>query len=648
MKSEQRRSARPDPARRRLRSNLEVLEGRRLLSQSPYPPVNGILIADSSPATNPGPVPPAQIAHPIGSSASALATVEAGNSGKVISGEDRQGNRYTITVKGPGYAIVTDTTPNDGVLDDDIDTITLIGTSATKTTVTGTVAQSYRTPSDYTQLPTLGQIRFNRLQSQAGVKSIILNGFVLTDTITQSPSAQALSPAEGSENQTTGISLPGGVSLLEFEGIDGIFESGLNPSPIVVSIGASTTPIKAKPTIRIDHIYNTAYDNTAFDAGGSGTIPTGPLTSPTVELFINGDVAAFHVVSISQEPDLSTLFPEINGSFLTVPTQVIPTNSAALEYQFPVVGTTGRTSVQAKSIEHIRAAAGVTNVTFSKSTQPFQSSLTGLDSVGAVQFGGPTDAVAIDSRGSIKSIKAAKGLGNPTNNTTVATAFGTPNSDNGYAASGLVGAQIVTEGNIGSLEVAPANTTKLYATSPFLIRSGLNLTDTYVVRPGTALTSTVVAAGGSIGKTHIVGDSKNSEIKSGYNYYSGVTGAEGVTGASSIGPVAIRGDLVDTVVSASYRPTNGNYVGGAAGDGTITGTQAGDIYTTTTGTTALGNKGSGFYSRYNNENKRPTSLGTIKNPTAVTVTTANASGTGTTTATVTTTNATAKAVKAKK
>jgi len=639
MKFKHRRSVRPDPARRRLRSSLEALESRQLLAQTPYLPISGYTIAEHLPALDRGPVPPAIITHPIGSDPNLLATYQ--NAGKHLSGQDRQGNRWNIDVSGPGYAIVTDTTPNDGVLDDDLATISLVGTSLTQTVVTGQVSQSYRTPSSYTQLPTLGQVRFNRLEAQDGVKSIILNGFELTDTITQTVASQILSPAEPNYNAITGVQLHGGVQLLEFEGINGVFPTSLNPSPIVVAIGNATTPIKVHPTIRIDHIYNTAFDDTAFNTAGTQVVPTGPLTSPTVTLFVNGNVAAFNVVSISQQPDFGTLKPEINGTFLLTPTQLIPTQSASLEYQFPIVGTTGRTAVQAKSIDHIRVSGGAINTTFSKSAQPFQSSLTGLDSVGTAQFGGPTDAVAIDARGDIKGLKFAKGIGNPTNNYAVATNFGTPSANNGYAAAkdanglplNLVGGQIVTEGNIGHVVIAPNDTFKQYPQDPVQINSGLNLTDRYLVRPGTALTTTAIVAGGSIGKVHIVGDSRNSEIKSGYNYYSGIGGAEGVTRASKIGPVHIKGDLVDSVVSASFRPKNGSYPNGTGGDGTITGLYAGQIYQTNTGTTALGNTGSGFFSRFNNGNPRPRKLGAVRNPTTVTITDGTTGPT-----TVTTTN----------
>ena len=47
-----------------------------------------------------------------------------------------------ITVHGPGKVIVTDTTPNDGVLDDDINTIQLINTNPKTTYVTGNVIPS--------------------------------------------------------------------------------------------------------------------------------------------------------------------------------------------------------------------------------------------------------------------------------------------------------------------------------------------------------------------------------------------------------------------------------------------------------------------------------------------------------------------------
>jgi hypothetical protein len=614
MSSKRRRSARLDPARYRLWSNLEALETRQLLTQSPYLATNNYPLSDNTPTYSPGSVPVTGPSHPIGTDPAVLATYQ--NEGKDITGEDRQGNRYHLVLKGPGEIIVTDTSPNDGALDDNIDTITLVGTSLTKSVLTGTVEQSFHQPSTTELLATLGQVYFNALVADSGVKTVDLNGFVLTDTITPLGSATT-SPLESALNQTTGINLEGGVGLLEFEGIDGRFPTpnplntateSLNPSmtsdPIDISIGTPTTPLTVQPNIRIDHIYNTVYDSSAFSqdptAGtiNPGTIPTGPLTTPTIDLVVNGATKSFDVGSIGQEPNLANLTPDANNALLNVPTQFIPTSSASLEYQYPIVGTTGRTAVQTTAINHIKASGSVTNVTFSKAIQPFASSLSGLDSVGYVQFGGQTDAVGIDAEGNIKLLAFEKGAGNPTGLSTNPIYYGTPTSADGYAALGQEGVQVVTEGTIGKLVVGPNGSFLQTSQDPSKIQAGLAETELTVSRAGQAVTESLVAAGGSIGKIHIVGDLTGSEIKAGYNYYAAVGGAEGVDGASTVGPLTLRGSLVDSVISASYRPNDGIYGNGndTAGDGSITGTRSGEIVTTTTGKTVLGNEGAGLYS----------------------------------------------------
>ena len=597
MSSSRRRSSRPDSARRRPTRALETLETRQLLAQSPYLPINDYPVGDFTTTTDPGRVPAAQISHPIGSNPATLATYQ--NQGKVIVGQDRQGNRYQLTLTGPGTIIVTDTTPNDGVLDDDIATITLVGTNINTSVLTGTVVASQVPPQDYTELPTLGEVKFNRLQADSGVKRITLNGFVLTDTLLQSNQTNV--------DANTGISLKGGVQRLEFEGINALQADPTNVVPIIIQIGSASTPLTVHPDIRIDSINNTVYDGTGVGLGAVGTIPTGPLTTPSVQLIVNGALASFDVVSITQTSDPSTTTPGVNSTLLAIPVTLIPNFSASLQYQFPIVGTTGRTTVQATSIEHIRASGNVTNTTFSKTAQPFQNSLGGLDSVGAVQIGGTADAVAIDSRGSIKSLKFAKGAGSPIGVSTNPIYYGTPADRDGYPSQGYVGVQVVTEGNIGSIQAAPANQFTQSSQDPAQIQSGLNGTQINVVRPGTAVQSSVVVAAGSIGKTHVVGDIRNSQISAGQNYYSSIGGLEGVTGSSKVGPAKIRGDLVDSVVSASYRSNDGIYGNGndSAGDGTITGTQSGVIYQTANGTTAAGTRGSGFFSRYNSAHPKP-------------------------------------------
>ncbi len=590
MSSSRRRASRPDSARPRPTRDLETLETRQLLSNTPYLAVNAYPLTDFPAAKDPGKVPAAQVDHPIGTSQAVLATYQ--NQGKVITGQDRQGNQYQLTLTGPGTIIVTDATPNDGVLDDDIDTIRLVGTNINTSVLTGTVIESSNAPQSYTQLPTLGQVKFNRLAADSGVKRITLNGFILTDTLTQDGATNI--------NATTGISLKGGVQRLEFEGIDARDPASLNPSPIIIQIGSSSTPLTVHPDIRIDSITNTVYDDTAIGIPGTGVIPTGPLTTPSVQLIVNGALASFDVVSITQTTNPAALTAAVNGGFLTLPVTLIPNDSAALQYQFPIVGTTGRTSVQATSIKHIRASGNVTNTTFSKTAQPFQTSLGGLDSVGAVQIGGTADAVAIDSRGSITSLKFAKGAGSPIGVSNNPIYYGEPADRKGYPANGQVGVQVVTEGNIGSIQAAPADRFTQTSQDPAQIQSGLNGTEVNVVRPGTAVQSSVIVAAGSIGKTHVVGDLRNTQVSAGQNYYSAIGGIESVTGASKIGPAKIKGDLVDTVIAASYRSNDGIYGNGndTAGDGTITGTQSGTVLQTATGTTAAGTRGSGFFSRF--------------------------------------------------
>jgi hypothetical protein len=590
MSSRRRRSARLSPARFRLGSNVEALESRQLLTQSPYLPLKDYALYNNPPALNPGSVPVGPVNHPIGSNPALVATYS--NEGKEITGEDRQGNRYDLRLTGPGEIIVTDTSPNDGALDDNINTITLVGTSLTKSVLTGTVQQSYNSPSSPEALQNLGTVYFNALVADSGVKTIVLNGFVLTDTITP-PGSATLSPLESAMNQTTGINLLGGVGTLDFEGIDGRFptpntansiNTTLNPSmtsdPIEINIGNTTTPLTVEPNIRIDHIDNTVYDSNVYSTDpttgeiNSTTIPTGALTTPTIDLIVNGAIKNFDVVSVGETGDLMSLTPDANQAVLDVPTKYIPTANAALEYYYPTVGSTGRTAVQTTAIKNVTAT-------------------------GSLTIGGQTDAVAIDSNGSIKLLEFEKGLGNPTGDSSNPIYYGTPTSADGYAALGQEGAQIVTEGTIGQLIVGPNGQFTQTSQNPALITSGLAETTVTVNQPGSAVTESLVAAGGSIGKIHIIGDLTNSEIKAGYNYYAAIGGADGVSGSSTVGPLTLRGNLVDSVISASYRPVNGHYGDGSneAGNGTITGVRSGQVVTTSTGSTVLGNTGSGLFAK---------------------------------------------------
>src|SRR3954454_12370939 len=192
MRFMRRRSDRPDPARRGLGSSLEVLEGRQLLSTysatpRPFAVYTPTDLSVRNPITNQRePFTFQRLIRDQNPQSPLL-----NNQGKVVTGKDRQGNEWTITVHGPGSVIVTDATPNDGSLDDTIATIQLIGTSLNDTYVTGTVQGSAFTKTNSTVL-------FNKLIAVSGVNSIILNGFTLTQTVT---------PGTAPNNSNTGIFL---------------------------------------------------------------------------------------------------------------------------------------------------------------------------------------------------------------------------------------------------------------------------------------------------------------------------------------------------------------------------------------------------------------------------------------------------------
>ncbi len=152
------------------------------------------------------------------------------NEGKVVTGTDRAGDTYTITVHGPGQVIVTDTTPNDGVLDDDINTIQIINSNINTTYVTGYVTPSNKELTD-------GTVLFNQLLAVSGVRSIELNNFVLSDQVTPAVTTP------------TGVFLYGGVRVLSFDNIDAQIDTSVTTAPYQIVIGEASTPLKVQPSI---------------------------------------------------------------------------------------------------------------------------------------------------------------------------------------------------------------------------------------------------------------------------------------------------------------------------------------------------------------------------------------------------------------
>lgn len=567
-----RRTARPDSARSRLATNLEVLEGRALLTgghQNPLwqfqPELFGQYSASDLPITNPrtGESVPFSVGHSLSHNSNPNNPLFS-NEGKLVSGKDRAGNEWTITVHGPGYVIVSDLTPNDGVLADDIDRIQLIGTDINNTYVTGNLVTSFRVPDDST-------INFNQLTSTTGVNTIDLNGFTLSQTVV---------PTAGLPNNSeTGIFLSGGVRHLSFHNVEAPVDTSTNDFPVNIVIGDPSTPLDVKPTITIDHIFNTVFDSTATTAPANV-----PLTSPTVNIIVNGEIQTLDMVSVGQ---------------MTV--------DASQHYLFPTVGTTGRTSVQTTGIGHLGVRAGATNLTASRSATPFQNGFTSLSHIDGARFAGPTDAVGLDvSKGRVGSVQYDRGMGNPRGTFIAATTdgaglpstkYGVPADQVGYAALGYLGGQVVAN-RIDKVAIGPGDLRLQTVVNPDFIQLYRQGNTAYFTRPGTAMVNSLVSSSQNIGSVKVVGQTLNSEIKSGFDYASFANGLEGTRAPSRLGPVHVRGDLTNGVLSATYRPFQHFYGTplDTAGPGALTGTSDG-VTTTTNGITPLTNVGSGYFAR---------------------------------------------------
>jgi len=575
------RSGRTDWARRRPVSEPEVLESRQVLS-SGVPAYASPWIPSSLFVTNPIThqkelFNASELINPNNPNSPGL-----NNAGKVVSGTNREGDKWVITVHGPGEVIVTDTTPNDGALDDDINTIQLVGTNPRTTYVTGNVIPSNTLPTgdivtlepvdvsgdadSFTAEPSSGIIKFNQLIDVQGVKSIDLNGFSLNSDVTPAVTT------------TTGIFLYGGVGVLSFDNINARIDTSLTSTPYQIVIGEPNTPLKVQPQIYINHIYNLVFDGQTLD-----TPPTTPVTSPSVQFLINGVVRSFDLTSAT-------------GA-------VVP---AGMQFFFPPVGTTGRTSIQATAIDTLTVHGSAKNTTISRSPVPFSSEASGINYLKKATFGGNADGLGIDVKGKIGKLTFKRGLGNPAGVFTATaanglllptTTYGTPTPATGYPAAGDLGGQIVAK-SIKKLTVKPANQLVQTAQNPDFVQAGIQGYPTYVASPGYSLTNAVITTSGSIGNVSVTGTPLNSEIKTGFDFASYVAGLEGTRQASRISALRVKGDLVNTDASATFRPANNHYdkVTGTAGPGAIGRSVTGKNYDTG-GTTGLGNTGAGVFAR---------------------------------------------------
>lgn len=505
------------------------------------------------------------------------------NGGKVVQGEDRQGNQWVITVHGPGQVVVTDVTPNDGVLMDDLNTIQIVGGNINKTYVTGQVSSSSR-------VLTNGMVQFQHLISQNGVNSIILNGFALAQTV------PSIVPPPSVVVPDINVYLPGGVRTLQIADVNAYNNAGGVYDPFEIVVGDVSAPLKFAPIIRVGTIYNTNYDST------SQSVPAIPSDDPGVIFQIYGPTHAITTNAITRDTPL-----------------------AGLESKYPPTGAQGMTSIATTSIAQFQSMGGVNYTRIAKDNSKSISSFTAMNHAGLIHVGGTADALSVSTNGPIRSLRLMKGLGNPNGTSTATTTFGTPIGSTGFPAAGYLGGQI-NAGAINRVNVGAANTLMRVSNSPGFAQS-LNGSTAYVPTAGNALTNSAITTSGSMGtkpvhtgkikhfgKTIqssasgvvINGDLQTSELAAGFNYNQYVNGVSPLTGPSVIRNLKMKGSLVDSVISASYAPNSGtsDFLSGPSNQvspGKVTGNikKPGLIYFDGRGT-ALGRLGSGVFARRKN------------------------------------------------
>ncbi|MBI1324223.1 hypothetical protein GC170_13715 [bacterium] len=502
------------------------------------------------------------------------------NSNRVLYGEDREGDQYVITVHGPGEVVVTDVTPNDGVLMDDIDTIQIVGSNPHTTYVTAQVTSSNRVLTD-------GMVRFQQLIAENGVNSIILNGFALAQTLPINEDNTVVQPG-------VGVFLPGGVQTLQIADVEAYNDvSGVYATnPVRIVVGDAASPLKKAPIIRVGTIYNTMYSSQA------DSVPNVPQSTPTVSFEVYGPTHAITTNAITRQMPV-----------------------AGLESNYPKPGAQGLTSIATTSIGQFQAIGGVNFTRIARNTGTNISPTTALDHAGLIHIGGTADALSVSSNGPIRSLRLMRGLGDPSGTSTATQYYGTTAGQKGFPAYGYMGGQI-NAGAINRINIGAANTIMQVSNSPQFIQRTQGVTN-YFPRAGSAMTNAAITTSGSMGTkpvhtgsiNHfgkkiqsnatgvlIRGDLAQSEIASGFDYNQYVTGVSPVTGPSVIRGLRMKGSLVDSVISASYAPDTTTQDFLQATDQVSPGAIHGGIYGPGLAYddgrgTALGRLGSGLFAR---------------------------------------------------
>src|SRR5271166_858219 len=374
-----------------------------------------------------------------------------------VSGTDSKGDRWTLTLYGPGTLNVVDKngtafTPANQYTPDDINTITVSGTITAESRLVGKVTYvpansdgrvffqqlTINNTGEYGQLnPAL--VRPRAATPQNGIAAVDMPGFWLGDTSGAKPST----PSSFHTNffLAGGIDAPEGINVLRFGGVDTtnvpasgdtLDQTGQN-NEFVINLGP---PIAGGTSIIVNRVMT--------DAVASTTTPPGFQQS--VSFVVGGRINLFQ----ANEIDFSTTPP---GSSALTPTQFTPPSTQPQTSLLPggtylVSDVLSGTALTTGQIGDIRIGGNATNFTaFALETDTFTAPPP-VDPVTGTQvsnffIGSQTDNVILVAPSGSRNVFFGQGMDNVYINTQFI--------QNLQANRGAVGSAVTVKRNIGNM-----------------------------------------------------------------------------------------------------------------------------------------------------------------------------------------------------
>ena len=383
-----------------------------------------------------------------------------------VSGTDSKGDRWTLTLYGPGTLNVVDKngnafTPANKFTPDDINTITVSGTITAESRLVGKVTSvpansdgrvffqqlTIDNTGEYGQLnPAL--VRPRASTPQNGIAAVDMPDFWLGETSGTAPTATSNFHAVGTTpfNLAGGINAPEGINVLRFGGVDTTFTPAggtpLDQTPqnneFVINLGP---PIVGGTSI----IVNKVITGAGLVTPSSGT-PT--VFQESVTFVVAGRINLFQANEIDGDTGTAS-----NGSSL-VPTQfaappVTPTVSPLLPGgTYLVSDVLSGSALTTGQIGDIRIGGNATNFTaFALETDTFTPPPS-VDPVTGPQvsnffIGGQTDNVILVAPSGSRNVFFGQGMDNVFINTEFI--------QNLQANRGAVGSAVTVKRNIGNM-----------------------------------------------------------------------------------------------------------------------------------------------------------------------------------------------------